>query len=311
MFFLEDEHGQDARATFLKQSLTKTKDYTVSLIHSTAIIDPQAHIAGDVRIGPYCIIEGPVTIGPGCILHPFVRLVGPLTLGARNVIYSHAVLGDWPQDRKYHGDPSETLIGDDNVIREGVTIHRGTGAGTQTILGSRCYLMVNAHVGHNCTVADDVTLVNGSLLAGHVQVGPRAIIGGNCAIHQFCRVGRMAMISNNSAHNVDIPPFTITMTINTITQLNNVGLRRSGIPRDNINALRQMFALLFRQHRMLLPAIKDLPPKLLAFPEVQEFVAFCRASKRGVARFQPWSSQRQAGGADELGNESDAARSSL
>jgi len=271
------------------------------MIHPTAIIDAQAKIAPDVRIGAFAMVEGPVTIGPLCVIHPYARLIGPLTLGARNVVHSYAALGGWPQDRKFTGDFSETILGDDNVFREGVTIHRGTGLNTKTVVGSRCYLMVNSHVGHNCVVADDVTLVNGSLLAGHVHIGARAIIGGNCSMHQFTRVGRLAMVSNHSGHNVDMPPFVLTMATNVFNQFNNVGLRRSGMPRENINALRRMFALLFRSHRMLKPAMDALPAELLAFPEVAEFVEFCRSSKRGLARYQPWSTRRGGGGSDESG----------
>ena len=263
------------------------------LIHPTSIIDPEAKIASDVKIGPYCVIEGPVNLGPGCVLHSHVKLRGPLTMGARNEVHSFAVLGDWPQDRKFKGDFSEVIFGDDNVIREGVTVHRGTALNSKTVIGSRCYLMVNSHVGHNAVVSDDVTLVNGGMLAGHVHVGPRAIIGGNCTVHQFVRVGRLAMISNVSGHNVDIPPFCIAMSTNIIIQLNAVGLRRSGMPPASINALRQMFKHLFRQHRQLRQAITDLPAELTAVPEVKEFVDFCLTSKRGVARFQAWSDRGQ------------------
>jgi UDP-N-acetylglucosamine acyltransferase len=267
---------------------------TLTMIHPTAIISPDAKIAPDANIGPYCVIDGLVTIGPGCVLHPFVRLLGPLTMGARNVIHSHAVIGDYPQDRKFDGAFSQTILGDENVVREHATIHRGTGENTKTLIGSRCYFMVNAHVGHNCVVADDVTLVNNSMLAGHVHIGERAIIGGGCAVHQFCRVGRLAMLSNVSAHMVDIPPFFIAMTTNHVTQLNVVGLRRAGIPRENISALRRLFQFI-RTQRMTRAALEQIPPELLAFPEVQEWIDFCRQTKRGVALFQPWSDR---GGVD-------------
>jgi UDP-N-acetylglucosamine acyltransferase len=237
------------------------------------------------------VIEGPVSIGADSIIHAGAKVMGQTTLGARNVVHSTAVIGDWPQDRKYHGEPSEVRIGDDNVFREGVTVHRGTGAGTVTTIGSRCFLMTHSHVGHNCTVGDDVTLINGALLGGHVQVFPRAIIGAHSVIHQFCRVGRMAMTSF-CGYNVDVPPFCIGMSTNHVTQLNFVGLRRSGVPRANISALRQMFQLLFRSDRLLKNAIDDLPVELTAVPEVAEFVAFIRATKRGVARFAPWSARR-------------------
>ena len=267
-------------------------------IHPTALVDAHAVLAPDVIVGPYSIIEGPVVIGPGTVLHPRVHLMGPLVIGKRNVIHTNAVLGGWPQDRKYKGEPSTVVIGDDNIIREGVTIHRGTGANTQTTIGSRCYLMVNSHVGHNCVVSDDVTLVNGALLAGFVEVAPRAIVGGNCAMHQFCRVGRLAMISASSSHNVDIPPFCITLRTNTIVKLNFVGLRRNGVSRDHINALRRMFQHVFRTNRPLTATFHDLPADLETVPEVREFIDFCRLTKRGVARYIPWSAQKGMAGVD-------------
>lgn len=263
----------------------------MAAIHPTAIIDPQAQLGSDVSIGPYAVIEGPVVLGSGCVLHSGAKVMGHITLGARNVMHTGAVLGDYPQDRKYHGEPTLVRIGDDNIFREGSTVHRGTGTGSLTSVGSRCFVMVNAHVGHNCTVDDDVTLINGAMLGGHVHVGARAIIGGNCAIHQFCRVGRLALISGSS-HNIDVPPFCSAISTNHITQLNVVGLRRAGVPREHISALRDMFRLLFRSRRVLGRAIDDLPAPLLAIPEIQEFVAFVRSSKRGIARFAPWSQRR-------------------
>jgi len=255
------------------------------------VIDPQAQLAPDVRVGPFAVIEGPVCIGPGCEIQALARVVGRVTMGARNVVHSNAVIGGWPQDRKFTGELTEVRIGDDNIFREGVTIHRATGAGGVTAIGSRCFFMVNSHVGHNCIVDDDVTLINGALLGGHVHVFSRAIIGGNCVIHQFCRVGRMAMCSF-SGYSVDLPPFFIAMTINQVAQLNVVGLRRAGVPRANISALRRMFQLVFRSHRPFNKAIADLPAELLAVPEVRELATFILESKRGVARFAPWSSRR-------------------
>ncbi len=264
-------------------------------IHSTAIISAEAKIAPDVTIGSYAVIEGPVTIGAGSILHSGARLLGPLTLGERNIVHSNAVLGGLPQDRKFGGEYTEVLTGDDNIFREGVTIHRATGMNGKTVIGSRCYFMVNSHVGHNCSIADDVTLVNGAVLGGHVHVGPCAMIGAYVAIHQFCRVGRLAMPSNRTCMNVDMPPFFISMETNTVTQLNAVGLRRSGVPRESINGLRKMFQIAFRgKHgRPLNAALADLPPAVSLIPEVQEVITFCKTSKRGVALFQAWSDRQK------------------
>ncbi|MHB1767472.1 MAG: acyl-ACP--UDP-N-acetylglucosamine O-acyltransferase [Phycisphaerae bacterium] len=263
-----------------------------SLIHSTAIIDPQARIDATARIGAYSVIEGPVTIGPDCVIGSQVKLIGPMEIGRGNKVHSFAVLGDAPQDLKYHDQPSRVIIGENNIFREHTTVHRGTGG--DTVIGSSGFFMVGSHVGHNCRVGNSVTLVNSAVLGGHVQVFDRAIIGGLCAMHQYCRVGRLAMISNNSAHNVDIPPFCIVMNINTIAQLNLVGLRRSGMSREHINGVREMFRILFRDNRgaSLNKNITLLPAELLAIPEVREFTDFVANSKRGVARFTPWSQQQ-------------------
>ncbi len=263
-----------------------------SLIHPTAIIDPQARIDPTARIGAYTVIEGPVVIGPQCVIASQVKIIGPIDMGGGNHVHSFAVLGDAPQDLKYHDQPSRVLIGEHNIFREHTTVHRGTAG--DTVIGSNGFFMVGSHIGHNCRVGDGVTLVNSAVLGGHVRVFDRAIIGGLCAVHQFCRVGRLAMISNNSAHNVDIPPFCIAMDINMVTQLNAVGLRRSGIPRDNINAIRRMFKILFRDNRglSLNKNITLLPPDLQAVPEVREFTDFVAGSKRGIARFKPWSERQ-------------------
>jgi UDP-N-acetylglucosamine acyltransferase len=261
-------------------------------IHPTAIVSPQTQLADDVSVGPYAIIDGPVTLGPGCQLHAACRLIGPLTLGGRNQVHTGAVLGGWPQDRKFHPEGfSETIIGDDNIFREGVTIHRGTGLNTRTVIGHRNFFMVNSHVGHNSAVGNDVTLVNGAVMAGHTTIGDRAILGASSAVHQFCRVGRLAMVSGQSSMNVDFPPFFLTMSTNAVHHLNSVGLRRSGMSHQTINALRSMFQIAFRENhgKPLLVALRGLPPEILNVPEVQEVLAFCQTAKRGVARFAPWS----------------------
>ena len=261
------------------------------MIHPTAIVDPLAQVDRSVSIGPYAVVEGAVHIGPGCEIQAHAKLMGPLTMGSGNIVHSFASLGDLPQDLKFSGQDSCVTIGDGNIFREHVTVHRGTGG--QTTLGSNNFLMVASHVGHNCRVGNHVTLVNGALLGGHVEVNDRAIIGGNCAVHQFCRIGRLAMISLTSAYNVDVPPFCMAVSTNLITQLNFVGLRRSGMSVTSQNALRRMFRWIYRTHagRPLVKALDDLPPELDAVPEIQEFMAFVKSSKRGVARFRHWSSR--------------------
>ncbi len=263
----------------------------MATIHPTAIVSAEARLGEDVTVGPYAVVEGPVSVGAGSVIKAHGQVVGPLTMGARNVVYAGAVIGEWPQDRKYKGEFSETIIGDDNVFRENVTIHRGTGLNTRTVIGDRNYFMVNSHIGHNCVVGNDVTLVNGAAMAGHTSIGNQSILGAYCTLHQFCRIGRLAMIANATTYNVDFPPFFLSMATNTVNQLNAVGLRRSGMPRSSINGLRRMLQIAFREHhdRPLQAALASLPGDLLAIPEVQEVIAFCKGSKRGVARYIPWS----------------------
>ena len=276
------------------------------MIHPTAIVDPLARIDPSASIGPYAVVEGAVQVGPQSNIQSHAKLMGPLTMGSGNIVHSFASLGDVPQDLKFTGQNSYLTIGDRNIFREHVTVHRGTSG--QTVLGSNNYLMVASHVGHNCRVGNHVTLVNGALLGGHVVVEDRAIIGGNCAIHQFCRIGRLAMISFTSAYNVDVPPFCMAISTNLITQLNSVGLRRSGMSVESQNALRRMFRWIYRTHAgvPLAKALDDLPPELGSVPEIQEFNAFVKSTKRGVARFRHWSTrhgQASTGTDDTRGEE--------
>ena len=275
------------------------------MIHPTAIVDPLAQVDRSVFIGPYAIVEGAVQIGPDCTIQAHAKLMGPLTMGRGNTVHSFACLGDAPQDLKFQGQESLLTIGEGNVFREHVTVHRGTGG--QTVLGSNNFLMVAGHVRHNCRLGNHVTLVNGALLGGHVVVEDRAIIGGNCAIHQFCRVGRLAMISLTSAYNVDVPPFCIAVSTNLITQLNSVGIRRSGMNLASQNALRRMFRWIYRTHAgvPLAKALDDLPAELGAVPEIQEFKTFVTASKRGVARFRHWSTRHGQPSVATNGDEKD------
>ena len=271
-------------------------------IHPTAIIDPKATLAADVQVGPFCVVDGAVEIGSGCRLDASCRIIGPLSMGQRNTVHSYAVLGDTAQDLKYRGESSRVTIGDDNIFREGVTVHRAVGHDGVTAIGDRCYLMANSHVGHNARLGNDVALINGALIGGHADIADRAIVGGNCAVHQFCRVGRMAMISNSSSHNTNIPPFVIVMVTNKFLQLNVVGLRRGGVPSKNINALKAMFQFLYRTHgdKPLARAIEMLPPELAEVPEVREHVAFSQQCKRALARFEPWSGrEKEKGGVAE------------
>ncbi len=229
-------------------------------IHPTAIIDPRAQIASSVRIGPYVVVEGPVTIGADTEIGPFTTILGHTTIGENCRIHSRVSLGDIPQDRAFHNEPSSCIIGNNVILREGVTIHRGTGEGTATVIGDNCFLMTNAHVGHNCELEKGVTMISGSLLGGYVQVGERAIISGNAAVHQFCRIGTMAMIGGLSKIVQDIPPFMMTDHAGEVIAINLVGLKRAGFNPDERKDMKAAFRILYRDgytHRHAMEILKE------------------------------------------------------
>ena len=177
------------------------------MIHKTAIIEEGATIGAGVRIGPFCVIESGVRIMEGADLGPHVTIMGDTTIGARTKIHAGAVIGDWPQDLAYEGASSSVVVGEDCVLREGVTIHRGTKEGTATTIGKGCLLMAFAHCAHNTTLGDRVILANGALLGGYATIDSGAFISGNAVVHQFCRVGRLAMMGGMSGVSKDVPPF--------------------------------------------------------------------------------------------------------
>ena len=218
------------------------------LVHSTAVIDPQADLAPDVQVGPYSVIEGPVRVGPGCVIESHACLSGPLTMGYNNFVGHGAVLGKSPQHKGYRNEPTGLRIGDDNVFREHVTIHRGTVQGNgETWIGDRNLFMIGSHVGHDCRVGNGCTLVNGALVAGHVTLYDNCILSGHAAVQQKVRIGRLAMMGGLGSTTKDIPPFVLLQGYNCVTGLNLVGLRRAGFPSQSITALRESFQILFKK----------------------------------------------------------------
>lgn len=217
-------------------------------IHATAIIDPRAQIDPTAKIGPYVVIEGPVSIGADTTIGPFCNIMGHTTIGERCQIHARVTVGDLPQDRAFKAEEtSYCKIGNDVILREGVTVHRATGEGNATILHDRCFLMSNAHVGHNCELEQGVIMISGSLLGGHVHIGERAIVSGNAAVHQFCRIGTMAMIGGLSKITQDIPPFMMTDQFGTVVAINLVGLKRAGFNADERKEIKEAFRILYRE----------------------------------------------------------------
>lgn len=256
-------------------------------VHPTAVISGEARLAPDVRVGPFAVIDGPVTIGPGCVLGPHVHLMGPLTLGANNTIGTGTVLGGPPQHLAYRGEVTAVEIGNGNTFHEHVTVHRampvGAGSGTGvTRIGNDNYFMAGSHVAHDCRVGNHTILVNAAVLGGHVELGDRAMISGNSAVHQFCRVGRVAMLAGVSACTRDIPPFWILQDINRVFGVNVVGMRRASIPPVEIQAVRKAFRIFHREKLTIAAALLRVEAELGQVPAVREVIDFIRTTKRGI-----------------------------
>jgi UDP-N-acetylglucosamine acyltransferase len=253
------------------------------LIHPTAVIDPEANIAPDVQIGPFVSIEGPVNVGPGCQIEAHACLTGPLVMGRDNVVSHGAVLGKAPQHKGYRGEPTGLQIGDGNVFREMVTVHRGTVQGNgMTVIGNRNMFMVGSHLGHDVRVGNGCTIVNNALVAGHVVLMDECILSGNTAVQQRVRIGRLAMLGGTGGTTKDIPPFVLQQGYNCVTGLNIIGLRRAGFSRDAIDALRQVYRILYREGHPLPGALDCIEAEFGQFPEVVEMTTFIRQSQTGI-----------------------------
>jgi UDP-N-acetylglucosamine acyltransferase len=252
-------------------------------IHPTAVVDPRAELGRDVEIGPYCVVDAGAVIGDGCRLDAHVRVFGCVSIGPGTSIRTASVLGGEPQDVKYRGESTRVVIGARGRIHEHVTVHRGTGEGTGTVIGDDVMLMATSHVGHNCRVGNNVTLVNGSMLGGHADIGERVIVSGNAAVHQFCRVGRLALVGGGCMVTKDAPPFSIVVGSYPVRwrATNTVGMRRAGIASAQRTAIRQALARLFRSGESPAQvAREELSQSPVA--EVAEIARFVLKSKRGI-----------------------------
>lgn len=251
-------------------------------IHPTAVIDPNAEIHPEADIGPYVVIEGPVKIHPGTRIMAHAYITGWTEIERNNEIYPGAILGAPPQDKAYRGAESYLRIGESNVFREYVQIHRGTAPGSATTIGSHNYLMAGAHVGHNCRLGDHIVLANGALLGGYVEVGDQAFISGNCVVHQFVRVGRLSLMRGLSAASRDVPPYAIVDWQHTVRAVNVVGLKRAGFDDARIHSIKEAFRLLFSRRRNLSRAIREIEANAGISPDVTALLEFIKSSKRGV-----------------------------
>jgi UDP-N-acetylglucosamine acyltransferase len=257
------------------------------LIHPTAVIDKKAELDSTVYVGPYAVIEEGVRIGSDTRVLAHAVISGPTTIGERNLIGSFAAIGGAPQDLSYNGEPTELVIGNDNQIREYASVHRGTPRGhAKTVIGNSNLLMAYIHIAHDCKLGDNIIMANVATLAGHVEVGSNASIGGLVAIHQFCRIGCHSYIGGVSGIGRDVPPYVIiagTRNGTKLSGINKIGLKRNGFSRETIGKLENAYRIIFRSTNLLIKDALELARQEISdCPEVDHLVNFFEASKRGV-----------------------------
>ncbi len=253
-------------------------------VHPTAIIEPGAKISADVEIGPYTVIGANVEIGNGCIISPHVVINGHTRIGKNNRIYQFSSIGEENQDKKYQGEPTRTVIGDNNIIRECVTIHRGTVQDQGvTRIGNDNLIMAYVHIAHDCHIHNRCILANNATLAGHVELEDWVILGGFTGIHQFCRIGAHAFTSISTFIVKDIPPFVMADGRPAIPRgLNTEGLKRRGFSATEISAIKKAYKLLYRQKLALNEALHKM--EQLQSPVVMQMIDFIQCSERGIFR---------------------------
>ena len=255
-------------------------------IHPTAVVDASAVIGDGTRIGPYSIVGPGVTIGRGCEVGPHAVVEGPSLIGDGNRIFQFASVGAAPQDQKYGGEPTRLEIGDRNVFREGVTVHRGTvSGGGLTRVGSDGLYMAYAHVAHDCIIGDHVVMANSAALAGHVVIEDYAIVGGLVAIHQHTRIGESAMLGGGAMVVMDVLPFCIAVGDRAhLAGLNAIGLKRRGFSEETLRAVRSAYRILFQSKLKLEDAVTRLKAEFAGSAEVAQMIRFIEVSERGICR---------------------------
>jgi UDP-N-acetylglucosamine acyltransferase len=257
------------------------------MIHPTAIIDPKAEIGEGVDIGPYSVIEKGVLIDQETKIGPHVIIREGTHIGKRCQIFQFASIGEAPQFLGYKGEKTSLQVGDQNIIREFVTLHRGTiKGGGKTVIGNENFFMAYSHVAHDCQIGNGIVMANGATLAGHILIEDWAVIGGIVAIHQFCRVGTHAFIGGVSGVTLDIPPYMLASGSHVkLFGLNTIGLRRASFSEETLKALKKAYRIIFRSGLTLEKAMKKVGEDEISHaPEVQHLLHFIQHSKRGIAR---------------------------
>ena len=254
-------------------------------IHPTAIVDPNAKIGENVKIGPYSVVGPEVSIGNGTVIESHVVIEGETIIGENNYIFSFVSIGKVPQDLKFNGEKTRVIIGNNNKIREFVTIHRGTDDKYETRIGNDTLVMAYVHIAHDCIIGDHCVLANAATFAGHVEVEDWAVVGGLTAIHQFTRVGRHAMIGGCSAVNQDVVPYMLSEGNKArAVYINIVGLKRRGFSEEQIKTLREVYKIIFKKKLKLEKALQILEKDYKDNEDVVKLVEFIRKSKRGITR---------------------------
>jgi UDP-N-acetylglucosamine acyltransferase len=255
-----------------------------SYIAPTARVHPDALIGAGVRIGEYCVVESDVAIGAGCLFEPYVFVKRWTTLGERNEISAGTVLGTDPLDKNFTGERSYLRIGNGNKIREHFTISRGTAPESVTEIGDGNYIMTSGHIAHNCKVGDNNVIASCALLAGYVEMEDRAFVSGNVPVHQFCKIGRLAMVGGGTAVSSDVPPFIMCAGFRgDAVGLNLTGLKRAGFKPPQISAIKKAYWTLYREGLRLVDALAKIEAGN-ATPETLHMVEFIRRSRRGICR---------------------------
>jgi UDP-N-acetylglucosamine acyltransferase len=255
-------------------------------IHPSAIVDPKTEIDPGVDIGPFCILKSGVKIKRGTRLLSHVVIEGSTEIGINCTIFPYTSIGVPPQDLKYKGEKTRLCIGDNNTIREYVSIHRASiGGDGETIIGNNNFFMAYVHIAHDCKIGNNVVMANAATLAGHVLIEDNAVIGGLVAIHQFTRIGRNAMVGGFSGIGQDIPPFMIASGARAkLYGPNTIGLKRHGLPDATINSIKRAYKVLFREKRTMKDAIKKVRDEMAGLEEVEHLINFIEKNRRGICR---------------------------